>query len=104
MATTCPKRDSAKGSHRRRDPPGRRRPAPSPRRPEGRDVLTDLNALAHAGRPLTADFLAESLRWNLDRVSDAIERAWAYPHLAGPYALRRTVPSHHTQPAPGRPH
>lgn len=53
------------------------------------DALAVLNALAHAGRPLTADFLAESLSWNLDRVSDAIERAWAYPHLAGPYALRR---------------
>ncbi|MGW2777325.1 hypothetical protein ACWC4C_33320 [Streptomyces olivaceoviridis] len=48
------------------------------------DAVALLNALAHAGRPLTADFLAESLGWGLDRVSDAIERAWAYPHLAGP--------------------
>ncbi|MGW0670669.1 hypothetical protein [Streptomyces sp. NPDC002746] len=43
------------------------------------DAIAVLNALAHAGRPLTADFLAESLSWSLDRVSDAIERAWAYP-------------------------
>ncbi|MFJ5804498.1 hypothetical protein [Streptomyces decoyicus] len=60
------------------------------------DAVAVLNALAHAGRPLTADFLAESLGWNLDRVSDAIERAWAYPHLAGPYALRRAAPAHFT--------
>lgn len=42
------------------------------------DAVAVLNALAHAGRPLTADFLAECLNWDLDRVSDAIERAWAY--------------------------
>jgi hypothetical protein len=60
------------------------------------DAVALLNALAHAGRPLTADFLAECLRWNLDRVSDAIERAWAHPHLAGPYALRCTAPAHFT--------
>lgn len=58
------------------------------------DAVALLNALAHASRPLTADFLAESLGWDLDRVSDAIERAWAYPHLAGPYALRRAAPAH----------
>ncbi|MGW7251637.1 hypothetical protein [Streptomyces decoyicus] len=60
------------------------------------DALAVLNALAHASRPITADFLAESLGWDLDRVSDAIERAWAYPHLAGPYALRRAAPAHFT--------
>ncbi|MER6604186.1 hypothetical protein ACWDBC_35190 [Streptomyces parvus] len=60
------------------------------------DAVALLNALAHAARPLTADFLAESLGWNLDRVTDAIERAWAYPHLAGPYALRRAAPAHFT--------
>ncbi|MEU1127049.1 hypothetical protein ABZ371_26555 [Streptomyces sp. NPDC005899] len=60
------------------------------------DAIALLNALAHAGRPLTADFLAESLGWNLDRVSDAVERSWTYPHLARPYALRRTAPAHFT--------
>ncbi|GHH28308.1 hypothetical protein [Streptomyces rubradiris] len=72
--------------------PGGSGRAPAP----GTDAVALLNALAHAGRPLTADFLAESLGWDLHRVSDAIERAWAYPHLAGPYALRRTAPAHFT--------
>lgn len=61
-----------------------------------RDAVAVLNALA--GRPLTANFLAKSLGWNFDRVSDAIERAWAYPHLAGPYALRARPPP--TSPSP----
>ncbi|MFD5192572.1 hypothetical protein ACFWMU_31355 [Streptomyces sp. NPDC058357] len=39
----------------------------------GRSLTTGF--LAHAGRSLTTGFLAESLGWNLDRVSDAIERA-----------------------------
>ncbi|MEV6582276.1 hypothetical protein AB0M92_29375 [Streptomyces sp. NPDC051582] len=48
------------------------------------DALAALNALAHASRrPINAGFLAGSLGWDLDRVSDTIERAWAYPHLAG---------------------
>jgi hypothetical protein len=48
------------------------------------DTAAVLNALAHAGRPLTAEFLAESLCWDTDRVTDAIERAWAHPDLGGP--------------------
>ncbi|MDX3370110.1 hypothetical protein PV387_29485, partial [Streptomyces sp. ME02-6987-2C] len=62
------------------------------------DAVALLNALAHADRPLNADFLAESLGWDLDRVSDANERGWAYPHLSGPYALRRAAPP--TSPSP----
>ncbi|MET9924802.1 MULTISPECIES: hypothetical protein [unclassified Streptomyces] len=71
-------------------------PEPAPAPGTDTDAVALLNALAHAARPLTADFLAESLGWNLDRVSDAIERAWAYPHLSGPHALRRTAPAHFT--------
>ncbi|WP_326791687.1 hypothetical protein OHA79_03370 [Streptomyces sp. NBC_00841] len=48
------------------------------------DATAVLNALAHAGRPLTADYLAESLRWTYDRTADALAHAWARPDLGGP--------------------
>ncbi|WP_331764353.1 helix-turn-helix transcriptional regulator [Streptomyces sp. NBC_01506] len=60
------------------------------------DAAAVLNALAHAGRPLTADYLAESLRWTYDRTADALAHAWAHPELGGPYALRRAAPHHFT--------
>ncbi|QCW79037.1 hypothetical protein EQG64_21800 [Streptomyces sp. S6] len=60
------------------------------------DAVTVLNALAHAGRPLTADYLAESLRWTYDRTADALAHVWDRPELGGPYALRRTAPHHFT--------
>ncbi|MFD3961905.1 MULTISPECIES: helix-turn-helix domain-containing protein [Streptomyces] len=60
------------------------------------DAATVLNALAHASRPLTADYLAESLRWTYDRTADALAHAWARPDLGGPYSLRRAAPHHFT--------
>jgi hypothetical protein len=60
------------------------------------DAAAVLNALAQAGRPLTADFLAESLGWKYDRTADALEHVWTHPHLGGPYALRRVAPHHFT--------
>ncbi|MFD3818294.1 hypothetical protein ACFWRZ_24810 [Streptomyces rubiginosohelvolus] len=51
----------------------------------GTNAVAVPHALAHVRRPAIADLLAESLSWNPDRVSDAIERARAHPHLAGPY-------------------
>ncbi|MFC5724131.1 hypothetical protein ACFP1Z_28580 [Streptomyces gamaensis] len=68
------------------NPPGKPGPAT--------DATAVLNALAHAGRPLTADYLAESLGWAYDRTADALERAWTHPDLGGPYALRRAAPHH----------
>lgn len=60
------------------------------------DAAAVLNALAHAGRPLSADFLAESLGWDTGRVAGALEHAWAHPDLGGPHALRRAAPAHFT--------
>ncbi|ATM24835.1 hypothetical protein SMD44_p20052 (plasmid) [Streptomyces alboflavus] len=60
------------------------------------DAAAVLNALAHAGCPLTADYLAESLCWTYDRTADALAHAWARPELGGPYALRRAAPHHFT--------
>lgn len=56
------------------------------------DAAAVLNALAHTGRPLTADYLAESLGWAYDRTAEAL----AHPELGGPYALRRAAPHHFT--------
>ncbi|WP_443290536.1 hypothetical protein [Streptomyces sp. IBSNAI001] len=58
------------------------------------DAAAVLNALAHAGRPITADYLAESLHWDTDRTIEALEHAWADPGLGVPYALRRVAPAH----------
>ncbi|WP_411076351.1 TetR/AcrR family transcriptional regulator C-terminal domain-containing protein [Streptomyces sp. cmx-4-7] len=55
--------------------------------------------MRYAGRPLTADYLAESLRWTYDRTADALAYAWDRPDLGGPYALRRAAP-HHFTPSP----
>ncbi|MFD6936905.1 hypothetical protein ACFWAP_12225 [Streptomyces goshikiensis] len=60
------------------------------------DAVVVLNARAHAGCPLSADFLAESLGWGTGRVAGALEHAWAHPDLGGPYALRRAAPAHFT--------
>ncbi|MFJ3140256.1 hypothetical protein ACIPK5_30745 [Streptomyces sp. NPDC086843] len=60
------------------------------------DAVAVLNALAHAGRPLTADYLAESLHWDTDRTTEALEHAWDNPTLGGPYALCRATSAHFT--------
>ncbi|WP_281154668.1 hypothetical protein [Streptomyces sp. HYC2] len=60
------------------------------------DAVAVLNALAHAGRPVTADYLAETLHWNTDRTTEALEHAWDNPTLGGPYALRRVASAHFT--------
>ncbi|GAA4609708.1 hypothetical protein BJY16_007463 [Actinoplanes octamycinicus] len=57
------------------------------------DALTTLTALATTSVPLTTDALATALSWTLDRTTDALQRAVAYPHLGGPVALRRVQPS-----------
>ncbi|MEU6760533.1 hypothetical protein [Streptomyces sp. NPDC046685] len=62
----------------------------------GRDAAALLNALAHAGRPLAVEDLAESLHWDTDRATNALEHAWAHPGLGGPFALRRVPPAHFT--------
>ncbi|MFC5724126.1 hypothetical protein ACFP1Z_28555 [Streptomyces gamaensis] len=60
------------------------------------DATAVLNALAHAGRPLNVDYLAECLHWDIDRTIEALDHAWAQPSLGGPYALRRVAPAHFT--------
>lgn len=54
------------------------------------DALTVLAALVHAGRPLQADELAESLGWTPDRLADAVRRAAERPDKSDPVALSRT--------------
>lgn len=56
------------------------------------DALTVLTALATTSIPLTADELATALRWTLDRVTTALDHAYAHPAFAGPVALRRVPP------------
>ncbi|MEV5554694.1 hypothetical protein AB0L44_13645 [Nonomuraea wenchangensis] len=56
------------------------------------DALTVLTALATTSIPLTPDELAAALRWTLDRVTMALDHAYAHPALAGPVALRRVPP------------
>ncbi|MEV0633270.1 hypothetical protein [Nonomuraea wenchangensis] len=56
------------------------------------DALTVLTALATTSIPLTTDELAAALRWALDRVTVALDHAYAHPALAGPVALRRVPP------------
>jgi hypothetical protein len=56
------------------------------------DALTLLTALATTSIPLTPDELATALRWTLDRVTTALDHAYANPALAGPVSLRRVPP------------